>query len=154
MSSTRIRESLARGRRRGGRRAPRAAATSWTAESSAGTGRGRTLGIPTANLAVGQRDPAQDGRLRGPGRASAEAARCAPRSSTSAAGRPSAAERATVEAHLLDFEGDLYGRRLRVFFVARLRDERPFAGPEALVRPDPGGRPRGPGVLAGGADGL
>jgi riboflavin kinase/FMN adenylyltransferase len=37
-----------------------------------------------------------------------------------------------VEAHLLDFDGELYGRSLRVSFMARLRDERRFDGPEAL----------------------
>jgi len=39
----------------------------------------------------------------------------------------------TVEAHLLDFEGDLYGAGLRVAFEQRLRDERRFDGREALV---------------------
>jgi riboflavin kinase/FMN adenylyltransferase len=39
----------------------------------------------------------------------------------------------TVEAHLLDYSGDLYGRRLRLWFAARLRDEQRFAGAEALV---------------------
>jgi riboflavin kinase / FMN adenylyltransferase len=34
----------------------------------------------------------------------------------------------TVEIHLLDFSGDLYGRRIRVNFVERIRDERKFAG--------------------------
>lgn len=38
----------------------------------------------------------------------------------------------TLEAHLLDFTGDLYGKRLTVFFLHRLRDERRFASPEAL----------------------
>jgi len=39
----------------------------------------------------------------------------------------------TLEAHILDFEGDLYGAPLRVAFVERLRDERKFPDPEALV---------------------
>ena len=39
-----------------------------------------------------------------------------------------------VEAHLLGFSGDLYGRRLRLAFAERLREERAFAGPEALAR--------------------
>jgi riboflavin kinase/FMN adenylyltransferase len=38
----------------------------------------------------------------------------------------------SVEAHLLDFEGDLYDSRLRVHFVQRIRDERKFAGFEEL----------------------
>ena len=32
-----------------------------------------------------------------------------------------------LEAHLFDFDGDLYGRELEVEFVARLRDENTFA---------------------------
>ncbi len=38
----------------------------------------------------------------------------------------------TVEAHLLDFHGDLYGARIEVAFVARLRDERRFGDLAAL----------------------
>lgn len=38
----------------------------------------------------------------------------------------------SVEAHLLDFDGDLYGTRLEVAFVARLRDERRFGDVAAL----------------------
>jgi riboflavin kinase/FMN adenylyltransferase len=38
-----------------------------------------------------------------------------------------------LEAHLLDFEGDLYGRRLRIGFAERLRDERRFDGKGALL---------------------
>jgi riboflavin kinase / FMN adenylyltransferase len=37
-----------------------------------------------------------------------------------------------VEVHLLDFRGDLYGRRLEFAFLARLRDERRFASLEEL----------------------
>ena len=38
-----------------------------------------------------------------------------------------------VEAHLLEFSGDLYGRRLSVQLWRRLRDERAFESEEALV---------------------
>ena len=41
--------------------------------------------------------------------------------------------REVVEVHLLDFEGDLYGRELRVRFVARLRGEQKFDGVDALA---------------------
>jgi riboflavin kinase/FMN adenylyltransferase len=37
-----------------------------------------------------------------------------------------------VEAHLLDFEGDLYGRVLDVGFAQRIRDERRFSGVDEL----------------------
>ena len=38
----------------------------------------------------------------------------------------------TVEAYLLDFDGDLYGRRLRLEVLQRLRDERRFGSVEEL----------------------
>jgi riboflavin kinase/FMN adenylyltransferase len=38
-----------------------------------------------------------------------------------------------VEAHLIGFEGDLYGRGLQLEFLARLRDEERFDSAEALV---------------------
>jgi riboflavin kinase/FMN adenylyltransferase len=38
-----------------------------------------------------------------------------------------------VEPHLLDFDGDLYGRRLLVELWERLRDERAFESEEALI---------------------
>jgi riboflavin kinase/FMN adenylyltransferase len=38
-----------------------------------------------------------------------------------------------VEAHLLDFSGDLYGRRMEVDFVTRLRSERKYTGIDELV---------------------
>ena len=39
----------------------------------------------------------------------------------------------TVEAHLLDFERDIYGERLELRFVKRLRDERKFGSLADLV---------------------
>ncbi len=38
-----------------------------------------------------------------------------------------------VEAHILDFEGDLYGEPLRLDFLARLRGERRFSSAEELI---------------------
>ncbi|MCC7301347.1 MAG: bifunctional riboflavin kinase/FAD synthetase [Bacteroidia bacterium] len=37
-----------------------------------------------------------------------------------------------LEVHLLDFDGDLYGKTLKIAFLRRLRDEIKFSGPEAL----------------------
>jgi riboflavin kinase/FMN adenylyltransferase len=39
----------------------------------------------------------------------------------------------TIEAHLLDFDGDLYGHRLRLEIAHRLRDEQRFESTAALV---------------------
>jgi riboflavin kinase/FMN adenylyltransferase len=96
-----------------------------------GEGRGRTLGVPTANLApAGETVPAGGVYAAwawvggGPGVASV----------VNVGRRPTFGGGATsVEAHLLDFDRDLYGRPLGLSFAARIRDERRFAGPEALV---------------------
>ncbi len=40
----------------------------------------------------------------------------------------------SIEAHLFDFHGDLYGKTLTVSFLARLRDEQRFASEEELIR--------------------
>lgn len=40
----------------------------------------------------------------------------------------------TIETHILDFEGDLYGRDISIGFVARLRDEQHFESPEELAQ--------------------
>jgi riboflavin kinase/FMN adenylyltransferase len=39
----------------------------------------------------------------------------------------------TVESHLLDFAADVYGERVRVFFLHRLRDEQTFQSPPQLM---------------------
>jgi len=39
-----------------------------------------------------------------------------------------------IEAHLLGFNGDLYGKDIEVAFIARLREERAFCDGEALIR--------------------
>ena len=97
-----------------------------------GDGRGRTIGVPTANL-VPENEilPARGvyaARCRVPGRAPGRR-----RWSTWATGRPSAAGTLTVEAHLIDFDGDLYGARVRLEFHERLRGEQRFDGADALV---------------------
>jgi riboflavin kinase/FMN adenylyltransferase len=38
-----------------------------------------------------------------------------------------------IEAYILDFDGDIYGSELRVDFLARLRGERRFESPQALI---------------------
>jgi riboflavin kinase/FMN adenylyltransferase len=98
-----------------------------------GEGRGRTLGIPTANLEViNETLPARG----------VYAAWCQTLDAldtrwpavVNLGRRPTfGGGNATVEAHLLDQDLDLYGRHLRLEFAARLRDEQPFPGPEALV---------------------
>jgi riboflavin kinase/FMN adenylyltransferase len=98
-----------------------------------GDGRGRTLGFPTANLMVAGGDKliplegiyAVRGVLR-TGTFSG-ALHLGPRPTFR--GSPP-----TIELHLMDFDGDLYGEEVRVDFVKRLRGVEPFATVEALVQ--------------------
>jgi len=97
-----------------------------------GDGRGRALGFPTANL-----DPGPE--LRPPGGVYAGRLRLPDGRDlpclVNVGGRPtfrSAGGGETVEAWIPGFEGDLYGREVEVSFLARLREERRFAGPEEL----------------------
>jgi riboflavin kinase/FMN adenylyltransferase len=97
-----------------------------------GAGRGRGLGIPTANVAV-------EGEIlprRGIYAVTASVDGGPPHPAAASLGvNPTFGDGGplTVEVHLLDFDGDLYGRRLRVGFRARLRDEERFSSVDALV---------------------
>ena len=44
--------------------------------------------------------------------------------------------RPVLEVHLFDFDGDLYGRHLRVEFLRKIRDEEKYADLDALKRAD------------------
>ena len=94
-----------------------------------GAGRGRTLGFPTANVRMDLRLPLAPGvyvcRARvGPAEY---------RAVVNAGVRPTFGEtELAVEAHLLDFSGDLYGQRINLTFLRRLREERRFPSVEAL----------------------
>jgi len=96
-----------------------------------GDGRGRTIGFPTANLEVVNETLPSHGvyasRVRTPDGTLRPAV-------VNLGRRPTfGGETLVLEAHLLDFEADLYGAGLRVAFVERLRDERKFPAREALV---------------------
>ncbi len=96
-----------------------------------GARRGRVLGFPTANLQPLTVVPA-------PG-VYACRARLADGSVLQAATHIGPAptfgeELPRVEAHLLDFQGDLYGQTIALEFLARLRDPQTFPSVEALVR--------------------
>jgi riboflavin kinase/FMN adenylyltransferase len=96
-----------------------------------GDKRGATLGFPTANIAIDPRRcrPAVgvyatrvlvDHRWRD--------------AATSIGFRPTfGGDWLTVEAYLLDFDGDLYGKHVRLEFVSRLRGERKFRDAAALI---------------------
>jgi riboflavin kinase / FMN adenylyltransferase len=93
-----------------------------------GDERGGTLGFPTANIAVmpGMLVPAH-------GIYAGEAGGHRAAASIGVNPHYGGTER-RIEAFLLDFEGDLYGQRLRLELWERLRDERAFASEEDLVR--------------------
>ena len=92
---------------------------------------GRTLGYPTANLRFGNKTPA----LRGIYASWVHGVGDTPWPSVSSFGtRPTVdGIEPLLEAHLFDFEGDLYGQRITVEFVARLRDEERFPDLPSLV---------------------
>jgi riboflavin kinase / FMN adenylyltransferase len=93
----------------------------------AGDQRGGTLGFPTANIAV---EPG----LLVPGHGIYAGSALGHRVAASIGVNPhyGGSER-RIEAFLLDFEGDLYGRNLRLELWQRLRDERAFESEEELV---------------------
>jgi riboflavin kinase/FMN adenylyltransferase len=101
-----------------------------------GFGRGRTLGVPTANLA-------QEGEiLPKPGVYAGRARRLDGDATWFAAAisignNPTFADNGDpqllIEAYLLDFDGDLYDARLRLAFVAHLREQRRFSAVDDLV---------------------
>lgn len=97
-----------------------------------GSGRGRALGIPTANL---QLHPEKLVPANGVYAVRAQVNGLWVRGAMNVGVVPTfeAQGARSVEVHLLDYTGDLYGNRLRVSCVARLRDERRFSGPEALL---------------------
>lgn len=96
-----------------------------------GDGRGRRIGIPTANLGARENQEPASGVYAG--WALLDGVRyCAAINighvPTAGSDRP-----LTVEAHLLGYTGDCYDRPLALDFVKRLRDERRFDGLDALV---------------------
>jgi riboflavin kinase/FMN adenylyltransferase len=97
-----------------------------------GDARGRALGFPTANLAL-----PDDKLIPAAGIYAAFAVTEAQQyqAAVSIGTRPTFGPGAlTVEAYLMDFNGDLYGRTLALRFVQRLREEIAFTSEAALVR--------------------
>ena len=97
-------------------------------EVVAGDRRGRELGMPTANVVP-------DDRLVCPGHGVYAAFAHGHPAAVNVGVRPTfdTGRGLLVEAHLIDFAGDLYGETLRIAFVERLRGERRFASVGELV---------------------
>ncbi len=92
---------------------------------------GRTLGVPTANLRLGRRHSPVRGvyavQVKG------EQLDKVYQGVANIGSRPTVEggfDR--LEVHLLDFDGDLYGRRIQVEFVGKIRDEQKFENLDAL----------------------
>jgi riboflavin kinase/FMN adenylyltransferase len=93
---------------------------------------GRTIGFPTANLPVKRRRVALQGVFAV--RVSGADFRALP-GVASLGTRPMVnGQEMLLEAHLFDFDADLYGRELEVEFITRLRDELTFASMDAMVQ--------------------
>jgi riboflavin kinase/FMN adenylyltransferase len=136
VSSTRVREALARGDVAEASLCLGRAYTIW-GRVVEGDRRGRTLGFPTANLAPENELVPANGVYATSVRLF-QGDRLAPTSHpavTNVGTRPTFEPgRVLVETHLLDFAGDLYGRRLALAFHAHIRAERRFSGPDELAR--------------------
>ncbi len=93
---------------------------------------GRTIGVPTANLQLYRRRSPLAGVY------TVEVLGVADRPWPAVANigtRPTIGDltRAILEVHLLDFDGDLYGRSIEVVFRRKVRDERTFASVQELA---------------------
>jgi riboflavin kinase/FMN adenylyltransferase len=131
VSSTRVRDALAAGRLdAAGRLLGRPYAI--RGHVMHGKKRGRLMGFPTANVRLGRARPALQGVF---------AVKCFGAATRGLEGVASLGINpavevdgpATLEAFLFDFSGDLYGRRLTIEFVKKLRDEANFASLDELA---------------------
>jgi riboflavin kinase/FMN adenylyltransferase len=129
ISSTRIRRALQDGYPE---RAALGLGRAWSIRGAVahGDALGRTIGFPTANIALGRHlEPA-----RGVYAVSAEIDGHTVQGVANIGRRPTVAEGAIsrLEAHFFDFNRDLYGRDLSVSLHAFLRPEQRFSGLDAL----------------------
>ena len=119
-----------------------------TGEVVHGDERGRELGFPTANLVPpdgfvvpGHGVYAARARIDGGDDVIAAAVNVGVRPQFQT-GRGE-----LIEAFLIDWDGDIYGRRLQIEFIKRLRGERRFPSVEAIARADGTRRRGGAGAL-------
>jgi riboflavin kinase / FMN adenylyltransferase len=133
VSSSAVREALAAGQV-GRARTMLGRVHDLSGEVVRGYQRGRTLGFPTANLRTDPVLHPADGVY-------AVVARALDREPgqllwgiANLGQRPTFAAERSIEVHLFDFSGDLYGARLRVGFVERIRSQTKFPDADALKR--------------------
>ena len=119
-----------------------------------GDARGREIGFPTANLDLHHELHPPPGVYAcrahhldedGPtGHDAVSDIGYRPRTSDSGRSSGEAPELPQVEAHLFDFEGDLYGERMELEFVRRPAGREALRRPRGAHGPDPARRRRGP----------
>jgi riboflavin kinase/FMN adenylyltransferase len=102
-----------------------------TGEVVTGNRRGRLLGFPTANVAVNDVLVPADGVYA----AAAHVHGRTWKAAVSIGRTPTfGGEERQIEAHLLEFDGDLYDQAMTLHMLRRLRDQRKFASQEELVK--------------------
>ncbi len=129
VSSTRIREALAAGDLGGAARLL-GRGFRMSGRVAHGDKRGRTIGVPTANIHLHRKVTP----VRGVYVVEMFGAGDGPVAGVANVGTRPTVEgtRTLLEVHLLDFDGDIYGRQVSVEFLHKLRDERRFASFDEL----------------------
>ncbi len=129
VSSTRIREALAAGDLGGAARLL-GRGFRMSGRVAHGDKRGRTIGVPTANIHLHRKVTP----VRGVYVVETFGVGDGPVAGVANVGiRPTVeGTRTLLEVHLLDFDGDIYGRQVSVEFLHKLRDERRFASFDEL----------------------
>jgi len=97
-----------------------------------GCNRGQSLGFPTANLGLVEQQLPADGVYRGYAVVDAQRYPAAINVGPAPTFESSPDVHRGVEAHLLDFQGSLYGRTLRIGFENWMRDQKRFESADAL----------------------
>ena len=130
VSSTRIRQAIQNG---DFDQANQMLGRAWALEGKviSGDQRGRAIGFPTANLDVAGRVIPPSGVYAIHAMVGTSVHRGVINIGTRPTVHPGASS-ISLEAHLLDFQGDLYDQNLEITFVQRLREERRFASLDAL----------------------
>jgi riboflavin kinase/FMN adenylyltransferase len=132
ISSTRVREAVARGEMESARELL-GRPYFIDGRVQRGDGRGRTIGFPTANLAL-LNEAVPGGGVYACRVRVLDGGESAPRPAVVNVGRRPTfgGGELLVEVHILDYQADLYEKTLRVAFESKLRDERTFPGVDAL----------------------
>lgn len=99
-----------------------------------GAARGEAMGFPTANMAINRVLHPGPGIYAVRVGVTGQGETVWHDGAAYIGARPTfAGDELLLEAHLFDFSGELYGQRLRVAFVERVRPDQAFDGPESLI---------------------